>query len=658
MNKKHGISTHFLNVEEAASYLGVSSGTIRRWAQTQELKGLKVGLRGDWRFTIDHLLQMANMQRIPSEDDQVKDMSTNQLTASPYIGNLKPSLAGARETDFDHGVQFYENDEFLLSTVKEFLSKGDAGIIISTPQHKEVLEKTLLETHNGHTNIFINVEEALDKFMIDNMPDSYRFFSFFNGLMERVEGEKIQVFGEMVSSLWETGNRAGAVQVEELWNDALTRHSFSILCAYPMNHFGEKVHETLFSEICTQHGKIFPTESYTKITSPDERLRAIVFLQQKAKALEVEMQKREDMEKAVRLSETRYRRLFEASQEGLLILDAGTGKIMNANPFMETLLEYEHEELINKNLYEIGLLHDLSMYNTLSQVLQEDHAIHIDDMEIETKKGKHKSVEMVANIYKEDKQMVIQCTVRDITRRKELELQKDEFLAVASHELKTPVTSLKAYGQALQKMFRRNGDERSAEFLEKMDTQINKLKTLIVDLLDITRIQAGKIQFRETYFDFNELLIEIVEEMQRTTDKHIIQTDLAKTRTIFADRDRTGQVITNLLSNAIKYSPDAEEIIVKSFTEGNTLTVYVQDFGMGMDQETQSKIFQRFYRGNEEDKTTFPGLGIGLYISQEIIRRQGGRMWVESEKGKGSTFCFSLPIDRDLIHPIPRPSFM
>lgn len=238
-------------------------------------------------------------------------------------------------------------------------------------------------------------------------------------------------------------------------------------------------------------------------------------------------------------------------------------------------------------------------------------------------------------------------TNTDVTELKRLERQKDDFLGIASHELKTPVTSIKAYGQVLQLMFRRKGDIKAVEQLQKMDAQINKLTNLIGDLLDVTKIQSGRLQFHEELFDFNKLVNEIVDELQITTEKHKIIKKLGKTKIIYADRERIGQVLNNLITNAIKYSPHSKKIIVKSFTHKDTITLCVEDFGVGIPKDKQNKVFEQFFRVSGSIQNTFPGLGLGLYVSSEIIKRENGRIWVESAEGKGSTFCFSLPLKKN-----------
>ena len=233
---------------------------------------------------------------------------------------------------------------------------------------------------------------------------------------------------------------------------------------------------------------------------------------------------------------------------------------------------------------------------------------------------------------------------QDITKRKELERQKDDFMAIVSHELKTPVTSLKAFAQVLQNRFAKAGDEKSAIHLGKMDAQINKLTALIADLLDVSKIEGRRLQFHDDNFYFDELVKEVIEEVQRTTTKHKIILSSNARKMIRSDRERIGQVITNYLTNAIKYSPQSDKIIVKTVVDQKNITLCVQDFGVGIPKEKQPYVFNRFYRETGQEEITFPGLGLGLFIAKEIIIRQGGEVWVKSTKGKGSAFYFTLSI--------------
>ncbi len=232
----------------------------------------------------------------------------------------------------------------------------------------------------------------------------------------------------------------------------------------------------------------------------------------------------------------------------------------------------------------------------------------------------------------------------DITEQKHLQQQKDDFIGIASHELKTPVTSIKAYTQVLEKMLRKRGETKEAEMISRMDGQINRLTSLIGDLLDVTKINSGKLQFNDREFQFIPMVKELVEDLQRTTDKHTLIEEYEGDGIVFGDKERIGQVISNLVTNAIKYSPTSEKIIVHTSLKDNEIKLCITDFGIGISPDKLDRVFEQFYRVSGNMQHTFPGLGLGLYISSEIIKREGGRIWVNSSEGNGSTFCFALPL--------------
>jgi len=233
-------------------------------------------------------------------------------------------------------------------------------------------------------------------------------------------------------------------------------------------------------------------------------------------------------------------------------------------------------------------------------------------------------------------------TSTNIDEFKTLSAQKDTFLGIASHELKTPLTSLKLYAQVLERMLRKTGDDKNAEFAKKMDVQIVKLTSLIGDLLDVTKINSGKIYLNEDVFDFEKLVVEVVEDQQMST-AYKIELHSKPVGMVFADRDRIAQVITNLISNAIKYSPKADRIVVTLTDTENYVELSVQDFGIGMAADKKDKVFEQYYRVSGDEQSTFPGLGLGLYISSQIVERSHGKISVKSTLDYGSTFCFSLP---------------
>jgi two-component system, chemotaxis family, CheB/CheR fusion protein len=232
----------------------------------------------------------------------------------------------------------------------------------------------------------------------------------------------------------------------------------------------------------------------------------------------------------------------------------------------------------------------------------------------------------------------------DITNRKRIEAQKDEFIGIASHELRTPITSIKVYTEILQELFQEQGDTENAELMGKLDKQVDRLTALVYALLDTTLISEGKLQLQRTEFNIDELIVDTTETMQRIAGKHQIVHELTANTNIYADNERIRQVLTNLINNAIKYSPDADRIIVQSSSDERQITICVQDFGIGIDEMTKQHVFDRFFRSGDANDVS--GLGLGLYISATIVRQHGGDISVQSEKGKGSVFCFTIPIGK------------
>jgi signal transduction histidine kinase len=232
---------------------------------------------------------------------------------------------------------------------------------------------------------------------------------------------------------------------------------------------------------------------------------------------------------------------------------------------------------------------------------------------------------------------------------RELEKKKNEFISIVVHEVKTPLTSLKGYAQLLRRKCIRSGDEQTLQLADRIDTQATKLTGLIDDLLDVTRIAGGTMQLREDYFPFDELVKEIVEDLQQLAATPIIMLQGETNKTIWGDRIRIGQVISNFLTNALKYAPMSERVLVKIWASPDEVTLCVQDSGPGIAKEQQAKIFDSFYRIDNAEQGVIPGLGVGLHIAAEIIKIQHGRIWVESEKDKGATFCFTLPVDYHVL---------
>lgn len=224
-----------------------------------------------------------------------------------------------------------------------------------------------------------------------------------------------------------------------------------------------------------------------------------------------------------------------------------------------------------------------------------------------------------------------------------LEKRKDDFIGIASHELKTPLTSIKTYVQILRLRHEKTADADTKHFLSRIDEQVNKLTLLIKELLDVSRIKSGKLEFHTQQFAFDPFIKEIVQDLQAVSNSHVITINGKANTTLRADKDRIGQVLINLINNAIVYSPKKKKVIVRVAKKNRSILVSVQDFGVGIADEDQEKIFDRFYQAHQGNGANSHGLGLGLSIAQEIITRHGGKIWVQSQLGKGATFTFSLP---------------
>ncbi|HEU5374879.1 MAG TPA: CheR family methyltransferase, partial [Ktedonobacteraceae bacterium] len=342
--------------------------------------------------------------------------------------------------------------------------------------------------------------------------------------------------------------------------------------------------------------------------------------------------------------------IVETIREPLLVLDADL-HVQRANRAFYQHFQVAPADTERRWIFDLGngQWNIPALRMLLEELLPANHALV--DYEVDHTFPHIGHRIMLLNAQRIERSQLLLLALEDITERQQtahekqqILLQREEFMAIASHELKTPVTSLKGYAQLLLSRFTKAGDERSATSLAKMNAQLDKLVHLIDELLDVTTLEAGQLAWHTQPFDLNVLVREIVEEVGYTDEQHQIRIEGAVAASVSGDREHTGQVLINLLSNAIKYSPQATPIRVTCTSDTGSATVSVQDSGIGIASEKLTHVFERFFRVSGPEHESFPGLGLGLFISAQMVKRQGGRMWVESQPGVGSTFSFTVPL--------------
>jgi len=337
-------------------------------------------------------------------------------------------------------------------------------------------------------------------------------------------------------------------------------------------------------------------------------------------------------------------------REPFLILDAGL-RIVNVNDAFYRVFKASPADTKGKLIYELGdrqwdipLLREL-----LEKVLSRNDEFN--DFQVEhdfPQIGRRTMLLNARRLVEQGSQDRILLAIGDVTERKLLEESESfarrnaMFVALASHELKTPVTTIKTLVQLLERRFEDSGDATLLEYLSRMAHHIDQMMKLVNDLLDIEKIKEGKMRLRPETFDFDALVGETVHNCQLLADTHTIEIMGETGQRVHADRLRIGEVLVNLIDNAVKYSPEADRVIVRLGRRGDQVEVGVRDFGIGISEGDQSQVFNRFFQSDMEHKD-FPGLGIGLYIAKHIIELHDGHIRVESAEGAGSTFSFTIP---------------
>jgi PAS domain S-box-containing protein len=375
---------------------------------------------------------------------------------------------------------------------------------------------------------------------------------------------------------------------------------------------------------------------------------------------------------ALGVSERRFRRLFEAAKDGILVVDPVTRKITDANPFITDLLGYKLEELVGRELWEIGLLKDEAASQAAFRELQAKGYIRYDTLPLESRAGRKREVEFVSNLYEENGHKVIQCNVRDITERKQIEQalkaannqishhashleetvvertgqlqdtigELEAFSYSISHDMRAPLRAMQGFANILLKEHSEQLNREGVNFLQKINAAAGRMDALIQDVLTYTRILRGELTME--VIDLDPLIRQIVETYPQL---HAGNADLqieGVLPKVLGNMASLTQCISNLLINAVKFVKPQErpQVRVRAETVGADVRVWVEDNGIGISPENQERVFKMFERVHHS--RDYEGTGIGLAIVRKAVDRMGGKVGVESAIGKGSKFWIQL----------------
>jgi PAS domain S-box-containing protein len=365
--------------------------------------------------------------------------------------------------------------------------------------------------------------------------------------------------------------------------------------------------------------------------------------------------KRQQGEDTLHVSEMRYRRLFETAQDGILILDADSGQIIDVNPFLTVILGYAQQDLLGKHLWDIGFFTDMEASKRAFAVLQSHGYIRYEDLPLATRDGRQVAVEFISNIYPIEHQNVIQCNIRDITVRKQLEQHVQDrtrqlealnqaleaFNSAVSHDLRAPLRRINGFVNILRDTYADTLDAEGLQLIQTILTSTHHMNALIEALLGLSHVSRHELAWQVV--DVSALAHLVAADLQRSQPTRQVDWVIADGLTTRGDPQLLRIVLDNLLGNAWKFTSakaQARIEVGRQTVPDGTAVWFVRDNGAGFDMAYVDRLFGAFQRLHRD--TEFPGTGIGLATVQRIILRHGERIWAEGAVDQGATFYFTL----------------
>ncbi len=579
-----------------------------------------------------HQILETSSEQFPERKSNSPEWFNVHLDGSPMADSEHPTMVaiatGKPVFNYEFGVQVPGADRIYLTMNAAPITDAEGNITGAVGMFSDITARKHMEQSLREERDRFEQQKRLYETITAATPDliyvfdtQYKFTYVNKALLEMWGKTWDTAVGK---GLRENGYEEWHAQMHEREIDHIvaTHESVRGEVSFPHATLGRRIYDYILNPVFDEAGKVIAIAGTTRDITDIRRAEA-----------------------AMAESEERFRTMAESS--GILIAVADESS--NATYFSKAWVELTGRATEQMLQYGwLDLLHpeDRSRYENTYLLAFKQRVPFTCEFRVLTKEGDYRW--LLANSpprFRPDGIFAGYITAcLDITEQKLNEQRKNDFISMVSHELKTPLTSLNGYLQIIGAKSRKTEDAALHSLADKANRQIVKMTKLINGFLNVSRLESGQIYIERTLFDMAQLIKETEEEFLTQINTHQLVFAPVLETMVNADRDKIGQVINNLISNAIKYSPPGTTIHIACLAQKGQVKVSVRDEGIGISAENLPRLFERFYRVNNQSYQSVAGFGIGLYLCYEILQRHGGKIWAESEPGHGSNFYFELPL--------------